>query len=69
MSEIKLTFRWSVNDGQARMSEAESTRLVERGDMLAADFLQDVIAEATQLYNVVCRSALPNRASSGEQHG
>jgi hypothetical protein len=51
MADIRLTFRWSNKDGQGRMSPSDSQDILDNVDpKVAADFLQDIISDASDLY-------------------
>ena len=51
MADIRLTFRWSYKEAQGRMSPTDAQDILENVEpKLAADFLQDVISHAADLY-------------------
>ena len=53
MQAMEVKFRWNDNMGEGVISKADRNRLLETHWVLAADFLQDVIHEALNLYDEV----------------
>lgn len=50
---MEVKFRWSDDTGEGAISAADRKRLLETHWVTAADFLQDVIYEAQNLYDEV----------------
>lgn len=64
MSDIQLKFQWSDTSGQGRVSPTDSMRLLsDVCPVVAADFLQDVISDASDLYNMLMEKGLARRTA------
>lgn len=50
---MEVKFRWNDNTGEGTISAADRKHLLETHWVTAADFLQDVIHEAQNLYDEV----------------
>jgi hypothetical protein len=53
---VKVTFTWSENIGEGNMSRTDRARILElaKADwIVAADFMQDVIHYAQELYDEI----------------
>jgi hypothetical protein len=63
MADIRLTFRWSNKEAQGRMSPSDSQDILDNVDpKIAADFLQDVISHAADLYEQLQQAKIMEHA-------
>ena len=67
MTDIRLTFRWSNKDGEGRMSPSDSKDILDNVDpVVAADFLQDVISHAVDLYETLQKDKVEKAIHTAE---
>lgn len=50
---MRIKFRWDDARGEGVVDKADAERILEGDWVTAADFLTDVIAEATKLYQEI----------------
>lgn len=50
---MRIKFRWSEARGEGVMDKTDAELLLEADWVTAADFLSDVIADATKLYQEI----------------
>ena len=56
---VRLNFRWTANE-EAKPNKRHVQELLDNDWLMSADFLKDVIFEATELYNeVLTRKHIP----------